>query len=397
MIQKIISGLSIIVRCLVLVGLYLINPVFKIKLFLVGQTSIGATVGCLEIFLRKCNMGTASFPNCYHAFVVGLDINSRITTMYSRQIPVIRSQKLFWLTNGYPLRGSKFVERLPYEPSAEDQYYDQNGDFHYEEYNYGSPSLRFTDAEEAEGRSLLESMGIPYDAWFVCFHARDDGYWEQFQPDSRYPERTSYRNCSINNFIDAMRYVVACGGYAVRVGAGTETPLEPMDEPRIVDYSTSYWCEFGDIYLLAKCKFLVGCCTGLNVIAHNFNVPMLATNTAPITHDLMIPMHVFSHKLDRQLTIPEILDSEISNYWLNRNYVENELYTVQNSAVDILDATREMNERLDGVFAEPTEIIEIRDEYVSLLGPKHRSFGSPATLASTFINNHPSLFSQDSV
>ena len=373
-------------RYLLLGLLYLISPVFRVKLFLVGQTSIGATVGCLELYLRRCQLGTSSPPKGYYAAVVGRAINEQVLAMYGRHLPVIRSGYLYWLVNSRPLRGSPFVERLPWEQDE------------YPELNSGHPVLSFTESEEREGKALLSGMGISEDAWFVCFHARDDGYWLQYQPETNYSTRTSFRNCSIENFIDAMKYIVSCGGYAVRVGAGVEQPLPDLGDPHIVDYASNHQTDFGDIYLLAKCKFLVGNNSGLYLISSVFNVPTAVTNTVPISQvplrhdDLFIPKIIWWPTEKRVLTFPEILSSDIGDYWLNEKYDNAGLEPLQNSKEEVLAITKEMNQRLDGTFDSTEQDEQLQEQFQALLRPGHRGYGSPARLAATYLRAHQELF-----
>lgn len=89
------------------------------------------------------------------------------------------------------------------------------------------PLFRLTEEHKAFGRSQLESIGIPRDAWFVSLHVRDAGYkgGSHFAAD----EFDAYRNADIESYGLAIREVVRRDGYVERVGDPKMKPFVKME------------------------------------------------------------------------------------------------------------------------------------------------------------------------
>ena len=306
------------------------------------------------------------------------------------------------LMNHHMLPGSAFTNalkgscfRLPL-PTIEDQEWAQE-----------PPVLSFSEEEEARGQELLREMGIPEGAWFVCFHARDSAYLTKRVPN-RDLSLTDCRNCSIENYVAAMRYIVSCGGYAVRVGAVVSERMPDPDDSRIIDYASDYRSDFGDIYLLAKCKFFVGSNSGLYSVPVMFNVPIVDANNfvMPIIppdgpaeyepvefrafnrRDMFLPKPVFSAEKARLLTLREVLESKVRYFDVSHKFEECGLEALENSSDDILLVTKEMNDRLDGHFAytDEDETLQTRLRYLARADPKN--FAHLPRIGADFLRSH---------
>jgi hypothetical protein len=117
------------------------------------------------------------------------------------------------------------------------------------------PAVRLTPRIEADGRALLTRMGVPGDAWFVALHVREEGYSPADDSDH------AHRNADISTYQAAIRAIVETGGWVIRVGDASMTPLAPMD--RVVDYATSpEKTDWMDLWLCAHCRFLIGTTSG---------------------------------------------------------------------------------------------------------------------------------------
>ena len=93
------------------------------------------------------------------------------------------------------------------------------------------PLLTLDEALIARGEEKLRGFCLPDGAWFVCVQAREPGY----APASGWA--STYRNSDIMPYVDAMRLIVAHGGWCIRVGDMTMKPLPPI--PGVYDYATS--------------------------------------------------------------------------------------------------------------------------------------------------------------
>jgi putative glycosyltransferase (TIGR04372 family) len=270
----------------------------------------------------------------------------------------------------------------------------------------GPPILSFTEAEELRGQRLLREMGIPPGAWFVSFQARDNAF---YAGTSRKQDLalTTHRNCSITSYLDAMKYVVSCGGYALRVGSIVGERLPDLGDSRIVDYASDHRSDFGDIYVLAKCKFFVGCNSGLATVPMMFNVPVVDANSLimptrtahenawpmPLNvRDLFLPRPIFSKALGRPLKFRETPGPDVRYFALQQDYEAAGLDVLENSAAEIVAAVKEMNERLDGRYEYTDKDEELQAKFRSLIDPAPRNFDTFARVGGEFLRtNRPLL------
>ncbi|MDP7422874.1 MAG: TIGR04372 family glycosyltransferase [bacterium] len=184
-------------------------------------------------------------------------VNHQLMTMIKRNYPVIDSPLLLnvifslaendpqlWKADGEPLLSNVLVN--------------------IDEFFQAPASLSFTEEEEEKGRRLLKDMGLEEDARFICFHSRDSVYLDKISPDMDWTYH-DYRDCQIENFLPAARYLTGQGYYALRMGYGVTKELV-TDDPKIIDYATRFRSDFGDIYLSAKCRFFIGNTAGISLI-----------------------------------------------------------------------------------------------------------------------------------
>lgn len=243
-------------------------------------------------------------------------------------------------------------------------------------------------------------MGIGPDDWFICFHSRDSAYLDKCHS---YCSREGwsyhdYRDSNIKNYLEAVKYIVSCGGYAARMGYIVAEKLPDLNNPRIIDYASYHRTDFGDIYLHAKCKFSLGDTAGLWNVPTLFHVPVAGVNwTAPLEHtpfrkgDLFIPKKVWSIENKRFLTYREILESEVCHFQEANLFAEAGLQVVENTAEEILDLAREMNERLDGTWRTTKEDEELQKKYWSFIRPHHWCYRSPARIGTIFLRKNKEL------
>jgi len=144
-------------------------------------------------------------------------------------------------------------------------------------------------------------MGIPLTDWFVCLHV------SQNHPPIP-------RNATIDNYIQAIKVITGAGGWVVRIGDTSMTPLPPMKH--VIDYPfTQYKSELMDLYLISQCRFFIGNSSGPPMVATLFKKPKIIVNMTvwsidfPIRKgDLALMKHIFSRSLNRFLSIKEILE-----------------------------------------------------------------------------------------
>jgi len=367
---------------LIVLCLYIIKPFKSVKLLEIRSRYIGQQVGNTGLFLRHRQLENGRKDNrILYVGISGKPDNQQLLKMFKRKIFIIQNDFLNDIHNHSILTKSIFYEDLPFRHNA------------YYEFNNTDPDLQFTSSEEEEGRMLLSKMGIDDKSWFVCFHCRDSAF-HSYAGD--------FRNSDIKNYLDAAKYITSCGGFAVRMGQTVAEKLPDLNNPRIIDYASKFRTDFGDIYLLAKCKFFLGSTAGLWVVPAIFNVPIAGANFI-IFHtpfrkgDLFIPKKIWSIEEKRLLTLREYIEfggdfrRGISNFDVHNKLAEGKYVVIQNTAQEILDLAKEMNERLDGTFKITEEDDELQKRFHSLIQPDDYYYGTPARIGAKFLMENKEL------
>lgn len=391
---------------IVLAFFIIMRSIKPARLLMVSEGRMGAFTARIDYYLREKSLNPRTHHKGIWLSIISDPCNEQLLTMFKRHMPIYHcnlfSRRILNHNmsprHGFKnvLKGSDFIYRMPFPPIGDADCYDL------------PPVLSFTDSEETQGRELFERMGLTSNSWFVCFIARDDAYFYQ-----RYPNRdhvsTSHRNSSISNYYEAMKYVTAKGGYAIRVGAAASQRLPDWGDPHIIDYTFDYRSDFGDIYLPAKCKFFVGGESGLNAVPLMFNVPVVDVNVftmrvIPLNdyvhvlglgkRDLFIPRPIYSREKERLLTFKEILSSDIRFFQETHKYSELGLQPWESSPGDILEAVQEMNERIDGdrVYSEEEEALQ--NQFRSLVQPRPKDFNQLARIGTGFLKSHSELLEE---
>lgn len=195
--------------------------------------------------------------------------------------------------------------------------------------------------KRARAHAARLEMGIPEGAWFVGLHVRQNGFYAQ--------EAETCRNATIANYIPAIQEITRRGGWVVRLGDKSMTPLPPME--RVVDYPfTRFKSALMDLYLASECRFYVGMPSGILDAASLFQRPMILTNMTNWTisfprrpGDLGILKHLYSKSRRRFLSAQELLEEpwKAQQYYgdIDEDYVahENTPDEIRAVAVEFLD------------------------------------------------------------
>lgn len=370
--------------------LYIIGPFKLVKVVLLWSDRIGHLAYNTDVFLRQLALrGSEGRRVFYLGIASNPAANQQLLTMYKRKF-FITQNKL-----AHALLSPLYVTKS--SPLFENLYLLNDTNYPYYKLDNTKPSLYFTPSEEEKGKEILHQMGMDDTSWFICFHARDRVYLSNLlrSLDTTYH---NYRDCDVKNYLEAAKYIVSCGGFAVRMGHLVAEKLPDLQEPRIIDYASDYRSDFGDIYLAAKAKFFLGNTAGIFLVATILGVPVALTNFAPLeeltpfrTGDLFIPKKIWSIDKKRFLTFREILESGVGRYLRGEEYARAGLEAIENTAQEILDLAIEMNERLDGTFESTEEDEELQKAFHSLFQPHHYCYGTPVRIGAKFLRENKEL------
>ena len=265
--------LSFIIICL--------SPFLKIRIVNISSERIGHLALNTDSFLRKLQRNKSN--NFRKILYIGIaqspSANDQLIKMFSRELFIIQFPlKIYNL-----IKESIINNNLIYMDSMFGTYSE------FELFNNTEVNLKFSPEENEKGIKLLKNMGISQDDWFICFQSRDSSYLKNNAGDlyglfgsQRDWSYHGYRDCSIRNYTLAAEYIASKGGFVIRMGKDVDEPLPKDLHPRIIDYASCYWSDFGDIYLSAKCSFFLGSSAGLVVVPYIFHKPMIMANYIPL-------------------------------------------------------------------------------------------------------------------
>lgn len=383
------ARLAVQALCLPAIALlYALRPVKRVKLGQLMAERIGNLTMAPELFLRDLQLGGKDRDTAYFIFC-GKPCNRPLLEMYRRRLTIIESPALHKIFNiCLPLlRKTSLHEPLRYILNE------------YRLFDEVRPVLSFTPEEEERGRRGLSAMGIGENDWFVCFHNRDSAYLKSTIPNADFSYH-DYRDCHVENFLEAARLVVKRGGFALRMGALVAEPLPQTGEPRIIDYATRFHDEFLDLFLISKCRFFIGSDTGLAQVATVFDRPIVNTNVPRVDwasfrrHDIFIHKKIRSAREGRLLTYAEILERGISDFMRGDQFKAAGLVLEENTPDEIADAAREMLARLDGGWKPDPAVEDLQERYRLLFTPRNFCYGFRSRVGGDFLRkNEQALFS----
>lgn len=383
-----------------LVLLNLVRPVRIGSLSAKGR--ISGMIVCIEPYLRRLELQGLQRPLVI-VINPGQDPNEQLSKMYGRVLVLLDDRhpwfrKLFSLVHRLlaALRsnliavwggGSLFKSFV-------------------REWRDGRPQLAFTQEEKEAGRRLLEALGVSQNSPYICFGLREAVYYRQFLTDESKAraqflnveagEDTYIRNPSLNNYVLMATRMAERGLYVLRMGQTVGEALPTAQDPRIIDYASNARTPFGDIYLLAHCKFVVAGGAGLWVVSSAFNRPVVMADNYCLqmrglrAGDLFIPKKLWVIGEKRFLTFREMLVSYM-RYSFESNCRRYGVELIHNTPEDIAAVVREMNERLDGVWRTTEEDEELQRRFNALYEPDHLGYRLPARIGTEFLRENASL------
>ena len=257
--------------------------------------------------------------------------------------------------------------------------------------SYGDrpPLLELSSAELERGRAALERLGLPADAWYVCVHCREPGFYDDGIHD--------YRNADIANFAPAIAAITAAGGWCIRMGDPSMSVLP--SSPRVIDYAHHpERSDQLDLFFVATCRFFLGTSSGLLGVAVALGAPAAITNQAPMgvvlpmgVNDVAIPKLTWSDRERRVMSFREVLGTPLGDYRFDRLYEEHGVRTVENDSTDIRALTLELLERTAGGSVYTSEDEELQLAFKALMCEGHHSFGAASRVGRAFLRRHRDL------
>jgi len=236
------------------------------------------------------------------------------------------------------------------------------------------PTLAFTDAERKQGVELEKNLSSGAAKPFVCIALPEKSYYlSKYPPSKRLESNQDIYSCmpdwdsyylSINSLSDA-------GLVVIRMGQSVDTKID-QSSCHIIDYANESRSEFGDVWLLGNCKFVIaGAGTGIYWPASALNKPALLTdsyglfNTSYGQCDLITPQLAWS-RVEKKLMPFSWLIKHGEGWGHKRSLIEHGIEIVKNTSEEITEVVLEMDQRLNGTWIETDEDIELQKRFKKL-------------------------------
>ena len=239
----------------------------------------------------------------------------------------------------------------------------------------------------------------------ITFQNRDNAYKEL-----QYPKRNwtyhNYRNFSVYDYELAVTNMIKKDYFLMRAG---NISLEKFNynNTNFFDYSHSNFVSpYLDIYLIMQSEFLIGCGSGLSVIAKHFEKSTIDINwlhlkniTAFAKHYFFIPKKLFDLNQNRLLTFSEMLDINlkisknklaVGFYVLEEEYHDNNIKVIDNTPEEINDVFEEMHLYVNNQFELDQEDLKLQSEFWSKYKLKFKNINY-ARISPAFLKRHTDL------
>lgn len=258
------------------------------------------------------------------------------------------------------------------------------------------PILKLSNEDYERGWHCLKSLGVPEGAWFVCLHARESGWHEDRNSSS---ER--FRDTDINTYSLAIKAIVDAGGWVIRIGDPSMTPLPKMHH--VIDYAhSSAKTDWMDVFLCAQCRFFIGTSSGMFSLAMAFGVPLVMTNFLHgqaiyyfSSKDIFIPRTCWSKNENRTLSFSELISPPIGMFATQFYYEKFGLEVIDNTPEEIRDVVQEMLARFNGSFAYADEDENLQKRFRAMIETCSESYGDKevvnARIGRDFLRKYASL------
>jgi putative glycosyltransferase (TIGR04372 family) len=267
------------------------------------------------------------------------------------------------------------------------------------------PATTLTDDELKFGDELRQKLGIPKEAQYVCLGVREANYYASITTDMDYGQNLSTwakssRNVDINNYMQAATHLANLGIYVVRMGSIVGAPLPIDRHPMIIDYATTARSELGDIVLGAHCKFCISGAAGIWVFSICRNKALMTGDVYGISLQwelLLGKFHLFTTRLLKQTKNRTLVPfSQMPGGGLgmiqDAELAELGLEPIANTPDEILNATIEMNDWIDGKLHLSDHDEELQTKFYNCYPPETRLAKNPQVrISPSFLRKYQDL------
>ena len=261
------------------------------------------------------------------------------------------------------------------------------------------PLLQLSDEHRERGLAALQTLGVPRTAWITTLHVREGKFGAH-----RHSE--PFRDADINTYLAAIEAITDRGGWVIRMGDSSMTPLPKMRN--VIDYANDpIKSDWMDVFLCASARFMIGTSSGPSTISRAFGVPIAMTNHLQAStnylgaHDLFLPRLLRRRangilaSFEQQMSLPF---SACFSDGMYRNLCG--LDVIPNTAVEIRELIEEIMDSLDGTLQYSPEDQKLQHRFNSLTAECGTLLGLPGIglqcrIGRDFLMRHQNLLADN--
>lgn len=401
-VDKFLNLIKLILVLPFLIILIFVRFFIKIKIVEIETRAIGHYAASMEIFLCEIKKEIHGSNNIYIAFKNKFIANNFLYKKIKKNfivLPRVILQPLFLFFNInyiYELFGKKFISE--YRHWTKNYTYKkpfQNVDI-YNVLPKTSPTITFDEDEIKLGKKKLKEINLNTEDEYVCFHFRTPHY----QIRKKIIKEFKYQNRDIQNYnyFKVTDYLARRNIKSVLIG---EEMKNIKNNKNMIYYNNSFIKnDFLDIFLLSKCKYLIGNSSGMTLAPILFrkkvmyiNVPHIHTlyQKDSIYNPFMLIKKFKSLKTGKYIHYAEVFEKKLAEI----NFVDdlNKLgYDLEdNSEEEILYSCRELEMSFENQQDDYYDA-KIHENFNNLL----IKYGSPklknSKISSYFLSKNINLF-----
>ena len=230
------------------------------------------------------------------------------------------------------------------------------------------PRFEFTSHESDRALQWLSNIGWKRGQPFVCLSVRDSAYLAAVsnalgeKPD--YWSYHSYRDSDIDNYRDAIRYLIERDYWVFRMGKVVEKPLL-IQHKNFIDYPfLSNKDDLMDIWLTMNCNIFISTGSGLDFLPPVYKSPStLIVNVLPLLQlnswhwTTWTPKHLVWRNSGKFLTLEE---HDLHAYTRTLDYESRGIRVIDLDANEIKNAVIEHEQRICGQWQDSDEDIRLQ-------------------------------------
>jgi putative glycosyltransferase (TIGR04372 family) len=303
---KLVRGALTIVALVILIVMKVLQPLVRFRILVIGFHRFGHLALEPEVFLSRSIKTDRKVINLWSMGKSGKRANEYLASKWSRAINTQPSWFVGSLQRAGDLAPFLALEKPKLSIHGPGNALDDS-----------DPHLVFDLDEHSEGRRQLKLMGVDCSRPFVCLIVRDGGHYRSVGDTES--DGYSFLNFDISNFEEAALALASLGYQVVRMGAGTEKPMQAKHAD-IFDYAVSeFRNEFMDVYIAGTCDFAVSTQTGPDAVCLAFRRPVYYVDVTRFSQFFFGTQIAYWNPAQIRLngsrqSLKQILDSPI--FWL---------------------------------------------------------------------------------